>query len=58
MQMMGEDILVELNTSTNIMTQDLRTKIDGQFDNINNQFKAIIESLISTRKATNTIPTI
>jgi hypothetical protein len=36
MQNMREDILIESHTYTNIMTQDLRSKIDDQFDNIDN----------------------
>jgi hypothetical protein len=36
MQTLREDILVESHTYTDIMTQDLRSKIDGQFDNIEN----------------------
>jgi hypothetical protein len=35
-QTLREDILVESHTYTDIMTQDLRTKIDGQLDNIDN----------------------
>jgi hypothetical protein len=38
-----DDILAESHLYTDIMTQDLRTKIDGQFDNIDNQFKAMME---------------
>jgi hypothetical protein len=33
---MREDILTKSHTYTDIMTQDLRSKIDGQFDNIDN----------------------
>jgi transcription initiation factor IIE alpha subunit len=36
MQTLREDILAESHTYTDIMTQDLRTKIDGQLDNIDN----------------------
>ena len=50
MQTLREDILAELHTYTDIMTQDLRSKIDGQFDSIDNQFKALMESLSNTRK--------
>jgi hypothetical protein len=56
MQTLREDILAESYTYTDIMTQDLRTKIDGQFDNIDNQFKALMESLSTTRKLLNDIP--
>jgi hypothetical protein len=42
MQTLREDILAESHTYTDIMTQDLRNKIDGQFDNIENQFKALM----------------
>jgi hypothetical protein len=56
MQTMREDILTESYTYTNIMTEDLRTKIDGQFDNIDNQFKALMESLTSTRRLLNDTP--
>jgi hypothetical protein len=50
MQNLREDILAESHTYTDIMTQDLRSKIDGQFDSIDNQFKALMESLSNTRK--------
>jgi Zn-dependent M16 (insulinase) family peptidase len=56
MQTLREDILAESHTYTDIMTQDLRTKIDGQFDNIDNQFKALMESLSTTRKLLNDTP--
>jgi hypothetical protein len=56
MQIMREDILAESHTYTDIMTQDLRSKIDGQFDNIDNQFKALMESLSSARKLLNDTP--
>jgi Zn-dependent M16 (insulinase) family peptidase len=36
MQTLREDILAESLTYTDIMIQDLRTKIDGQLDNIDN----------------------
>lgn len=50
MKILREDILTDAHTYIDIMTQDLRTKINGQFDNIDNQFKALMESLSSTRK--------
>jgi hypothetical protein len=50
MATLKDDILAELHLYTDIMTQDLRTKIDGQFDNIDNQFKAMMESLSTARK--------
>jgi hypothetical protein len=56
MQSMREDILAESHIYTDIMIQDLRSKIDGQFDNIDNQFKALMESLSSTRKLLNDTP--
>jgi hypothetical protein len=34
MQTLKDDILAESHTYTDIMTQDLRAKINGQFDNI------------------------
>jgi hypothetical protein len=34
MQTLKEDILAESHTYTDIMTQDMRAKIDGQFDNM------------------------
>jgi hypothetical protein len=36
MATLKDDILVESHLYIDIMTQDLRTKIDGQFDNIDN----------------------
>jgi hypothetical protein len=56
MQTMGEDILVEFHTYIDIMTQDLRTRIDGQFDNIDNQFNALMESWSSARRLLNDTP--
>jgi hypothetical protein len=56
MKTLREDILTEAHTYTDIMTQDLRTKIDGQFDNIDNQFKAVMESLSSSRKLLSDTP--
>jgi hypothetical protein len=56
MQSLREDVLVEAHTYTDIMTQDLRAKIDGQFDNIDNQFKALMESLSTTRKMLHDTP--
>jgi small-conductance mechanosensitive channel len=56
MQTLREDILVESHTYTDIMTQDLRLKIDGQSNNIDNQFKALMESLSTTRKLLNDTP--
>jgi hypothetical protein len=56
MQSMREDILAKSHIYTDIMTQDLRSKIDGQFDNIDNQFKALMESLSSARKLLNDTP--
>jgi hypothetical protein len=34
MKNLKEDILAEAHTYTDIMTQDLRSKIDGQFDTL------------------------
>jgi hypothetical protein len=56
MQTLREDILAESHTYTDIMTQDLRLKIDGQSNNIDNQFKALMESLSTTRKLLNDTP--
>jgi hypothetical protein len=56
MQNMREVILVESHTYTDIMTQDLKSKIDGQFDNIDNQYKALMESLSTTRRMLNDTP--
>jgi hypothetical protein len=56
MQTLRKDILAESHTYTDIMTQDLRSKIDGQFDTINNQFKALMESLSTTRKMLHDTP--
>jgi hypothetical protein len=56
MQILREDILAESHTYTDIMWQDLRSKIDGQFDNIDNQFKALMESLSTTRKMLHDTP--
>jgi hypothetical protein len=50
MQTLREDILAKSHTYTDIMTQDMRAKIDGQLDNIDNQFKAMMESLSTTRR--------
>jgi hypothetical protein len=36
MKNLKEDILTEAHTYIDIMTQDLRSKIDGQFDSIDN----------------------
>jgi hypothetical protein len=55
-QTLREDILAESHTYTDIMTQDLRTKIDGQLDNIDNQFKAMMESLSTTRRLLGNTP--
>ena len=52
MQIMREDILTEAHTYTNIMTHDMRAKIDGQFDNMENQFKALMEFLSSASALT------
>jgi hypothetical protein len=56
MQTLREDILAEFHTYTNIMIQDLRTKIDCQLDNIDNQFKAMMESLSTTRRLLSDTP--
>jgi hypothetical protein len=56
MQNMREDILAESYTYTDIMTQDLRSRIEGQFDTIDNQFKALMESLSITRRMLNDSP--
>ena len=50
MATMKGDILAESHMYTDIMTQDLRAKLDGQFANIDNQFKAMMESLSTARK--------
>jgi hypothetical protein len=56
MQTLREDILAESHTYTDIMTQDLRSKIEGQFDHIDNQFKALMESLSTIRNLLNDTP--
>ena len=56
MQTMKEDILAESHIYTDIMTQDLRGKIEGQLGTINNQFKALMESLSNTKKMLNDSP--
>jgi hypothetical protein len=56
MQNMRENILAESHTYTDIMTQDLRSRIEGQFDTIDNQFKALMESLSITRRMLNDSP--
>jgi hypothetical protein len=56
MATLKDDILAKSHLYTNIMTQDLRTKIDGQFDNIDNQFKALMESLSTRRKLLHDTP--
>jgi hypothetical protein len=56
MKNLKEDILAKAHTYTDIMTQDLRSKIDGQFDSIDNQFKALMESLSTARKMLNDTP--
>ena len=56
MQTMREDILAESHTYTDIVTQDLRSGIEGQFDTIDNQFKALMESLANTRKMLHDTP--
>ena len=53
---MHEDILAKFHIYTDIMTQDLRSKIDGQFDSIDNQFKALMESLSNTKKLIHDTP--
>ena len=50
MQTMRDEILAESHTYTNIVTQDLRSTIERQFDTIDNQFQALMESLYNTRK--------
>ena len=50
MQTMKEDILAESHIYIDIVTQDLRSKIKGQFDTIDNQFQALMESLSNLRK--------
>ena len=50
MQTMKEDILAESHTYTDIVTQDLRSRIEGQLGTIDNQFKALMESLSNTRR--------
>jgi hypothetical protein len=49
MATLKDDILAKSYLYADIMTQDLRTTIDGQFDNIDNQFKAMMESLSTAR---------
>ena len=56
MQTMKEDILAESHTYTDIMTQDLRSKIEGQLGTIDDQFKTLMESLSNTRKMLNDSP--
>jgi hypothetical protein len=56
MHTLREDILAESHTYTDIMTQDLRSKIEEQFDTIDNQFKALMESLSTTRKMLHDTP--
>jgi hypothetical protein len=56
MQSLHEEVLAETHTYTDIMTQDLRIKIDGQLDNMDTQFKALMESLSTTRKMLNDTP--
>ena len=56
MQVMKEDILAESHTYTDIMTQDLRSRIEGQLGTINNQFQTLMESLSNTRKMLNDTP--
>jgi hypothetical protein len=56
MQTLREDILAESHTYIDIMTQDLRSKIEGQSDTIVNQFKALMESLSTTRKMLHDTP--
>jgi hypothetical protein len=56
MQSLREDVLAEAHTYTDIITQDLRAKIDGQFDNRDNQFKVLMESLSTTRKMLHDTP--
>jgi hypothetical protein len=56
MKNLREDVLAEACTYTDIMTQDLRSKIDGQFESIDNQFKALMESLSNTRKMLHDAP--
>ena len=48
--------MAKSHTYIDIMTQDLRSKIDGQFDSIDNQFKALMESLSNTRKLIHDTP--
>ena len=54
MQTMRDDILAE--SHTDIVTQDLRSKIKGQFDTIDNQFQALMEFLSITRKMLHDTP--
>jgi hypothetical protein len=56
METLKEDILAESHTYTDIMTNDMRAKIDGQFDNMDSQFKALMESLSSARRLLNNTP--
>ena len=56
MQTMKEDILAESHTYTDIVTQDLRGRNEGQLGTINNQFQALMETLSNTRKMLNDTP--
>ena len=56
MRTLKEDILGEAHTYTNIMTQDMRAKIDNQFVNMNSQFHALMESISSARRLFNDTP--
>ena len=51
MQSMCKEILAESHTYTDIMTQDLRGRIEGQFDTIDNEFQAGTSSKLETRIA-------
>ena len=56
MKTLKEDILAEAHTYTDIMTRDMRAKIDSQFVNMNSQFQILMESISSARRLLNDTP--
>ena len=56
MRTLKEDILTEAHTYTDIMTQDMRAKIDSQFVSMDNQFKVMMESISFARELFNDTP--
>ena len=50
MAALKDDILAESHLYTDIISQDLRAKLDGQLCTIDNQFKAMMDSFSTTRK--------